>query len=283
MDTTRSASRQAKEAKEEIKPWIRRSARVGYMAKGVVYALVGILAFMAAIGAGGGKTTGTSGMLHSVAKAPFGNILLWLIGIGLIFYIIWVFIKAIKDPKNVGTGAKGIISRIGFFVSGIIYGALAFKAMKIAMHAGSGGGGSKKTFSAKLLSHSYGPWVIGAVGVIIIGYGIYELYSGLSQSFMDKFLTGEMDDHERKIAKNSGTMGLTARGIVLSMIGFFFIQTAVTHDPDKTRGLDGALSELVQKPFGHWLLGIVAIGLILYGIYQVTRGRYEHMSFGKYS
>ncbi|UOQ45936.1 DUF1206 domain-containing protein [Halobacillus salinarum] len=280
MNSTESISSKASDAKEEIKPWIRRLARVGYMAKGMVYAMVGILALMAAVGTGG-KTTGTTGMMRSLATVPFGNLLLWMIGIGLIFYIIWVFIKAIKDPKNEGADAKGLIARTGYFVSGIIYGGLAYQAIKIAMNAGGGGGGSKQTISTKLLSHPYGPWIIGALGVIIVGYGLFELLTGVSQKFLNQFRVQDMNSHEKKIARNSGTLGLAARGTVLGLVGFFFIQTAVTKNPEDTKGLDGALSEVSQKPFGQWLLGLVALGLILYGVYQVTRGRYEHMSFGK--
>ncbi|SFG24692.1 protein of unknown function [Halobacillus alkaliphilus] len=283
MSSTASSNTQkARDAKEEIKPWIRRLARFGYMAKGVVYALVGILAFMAAIGVGG-KTTGTSGMLKSLAGVPSGNIILWIIGIGLICYIGWVFIKAIKDPTNEGKGAKGIISRVGYMVSGVVYGALALKAINIASSAGSssGGGGSKQTMSAKLLAQPFGAWIIGAIGVIIIGYGLYEFIGGATQKFLKKFRTGEMDHHEYKVAKNSGTAGLIARGSVLGLIGYFFVQTALTSDASQAKGLDGALSEVASNPFGQWILGVVAAGLILYGVYQIIRGRYEHMSFGK--
>lgn len=271
---------QTTEAKEEIKPWIRRLARFGYMAKGVVYILIGVLALMAALGIGG-KTTGTTGMLRSLAGIPFGNMLLWIIGIGLVFYICWVLIKAIKDPKNEGTDTKGLIARTGYFISGLIYGALAWNAFKIAGNAGSSSGGSQQTMSAKLLSQPFGQWIIGAVGLIIIGYGLYELHGGITKKFLNKFRVGEMDRHEKKIASKSGTIGLAARGVVLGLIGYFFIQTAMTANPDKAKGLDGALSEVAQKPFGQWLLGLTALGLVLYGIYQITRGRFEHMSFGK--
>ncbi|MFG6117116.1 DUF1206 domain-containing protein [Halobacillus sp. MO56] len=280
MDATESMKNNNEVTKEDIKPWVRRLARAGYMAKGLVYALIGVLAFMAAIGVGG-KTTGTSGMFRSVAQVPAGNIILWLIGLGLILYIMWVFIKAFKDPQNEGTDAKGLVTRTGYFISGIIYGTIAFKAFKIAVNAGSSSGGSQDTLSAKLLSQPFGAWILGAIGVITIGYGLYELISGTSQKFLKNFRTIKMSDHEIRIAKNTGTAGLTSRGIVLGIIGFFIVQTAMTHDPSKAKGLDGALAEVSQKPFGQWLLGVVALGLILYGIYQITRGRYEQMMFGK--
>ncbi|MFJ7827766.1 DUF1206 domain-containing protein [Psychrobacillus sp. NPDC096623] len=275
-----SISSDAKNKMKEAKPWVRRFARFGYMTKGIVYGMIGVLAALAAFGPGG-EMTGTSGALQSIAEMPFGEIALWIIGIGLFGYIIWDFIKAIKDPDNVGTDAKGLIKRTGYFISGVIYANLAYVALKLASHAGSAGGGnSEKTISAKLMEQPFGIWVVGLVGVIIMGYGAYELYSGMKEKFMSEFKTFEMNDTERKVARIAGKIGLISRGIVLGMIGFFFIRTAYTNNPDESKGLGGALTELASQPFGKFLLAIVAIGLILYGVYQIIRGRYQRMNFG---
>jgi len=264
----------------EVKPWVRRFARFGYIAKGLVYGMVGVLAALAAFGPSG-DTTGTSGALQSLAAMPFGEVALWFIGIGLIGYILWDFIKAIKDPENEGTDAKGLIKRTGYFISGLIYTNLAFGAIKLASNMGSASGGnSEKTISAKLMEQPFGVWLVGIVGAVIIGYGVYELYSGVKEKFMSKFKTYEMNNKERKIARISGKIGLISRGIVLSMVGFFFIRTAYTNNPNESKGLGGALTELANQPFGQLLLAVVAVGLILYGIYQIIKGRYQHMNFG---
>ncbi len=271
---------EVKEKIREVKPWVRRFARLGYVAKGIVYGMVGLLAALAAFGPKG-DTTGTSGALHSIAAMPFGEIALWIIGIGLIGYILWDFIKAIKDPENEGSDAKGLIKRTGYFISGLIYTNLAFGAIKLASNTGTAGSGnSEKTISAKLMEQPFGVWLIGLVGAIIIGYGVHELYTGLKEKFLSKFKNYEMNDKERKIARLSGKIGLISRGIVLSMVGFFFIRTAYTQNPEESKGLGGALTELANKPFGQFLLAIVAIGLVLYGIYLIIKGRYQHMNFG---
>ncbi|WP_238473807.1 DUF1206 domain-containing protein [Paenisporosarcina cavernae] len=268
--------------KEEVKPWIRRFGRFGYMAKGVVYAMIGILAGLAAIGPGG-ELTGTSTVLQEIAKMPFGEIVLWIIGIGLIGYIVWDLIKAFKDPENHGTSFKGIIHRIGYFVSGVIYANIAWGAVKLASHTGTTSRGSEKTISAKVMDYPFGVWLIGLVGVIIFLYGAYEFWSGYKMKFLRKIKSHEMSSEEMKVTRHLGRVGMMARGLVLAIIGFFFISTAYTHDPDKSKGLEGALTEVATKPFGMVLLGIVAIGLILYGIFQIIRGRYEIMNFGKHS
>ncbi|SNZ17349.1 protein of unknown function [Terribacillus aidingensis] len=269
-------------AKEEVKPWIRRFGRFGYMSQGIVYALIGILALLAALHVGG-KTTNTGGMLQRVATFPFGNIILWLIGIGLIGYVCWVAILAIKDPNREGNGAKGIIIRIGYGVSAIIYGSIAFNTFRYAATDQGSSGGSQQSISAQLLSYPLGKWLIAGIGVIIIGYGIYEIFSGITGRFMNKFNVHEMNKHERRIGRQSGLVGLVSRGVVFGLIGFFFILTSIESNPDKAKGLDGALAELAQQPFGRWLLGIVALGFILFGLYSIIRGRYQQMSFGKHA
>ncbi len=281
MEIANTSNTSTEEAKEELKPWIRRLARIGYMAKGMVFVMVGILTFMAAIGVGG-NASGTQGMFRSLAGMPFGEILIWLIVIGLLLYEMWLLIKVIKDPQNKGKGMKGLFSRGASLVIAIIYGGLIYSALKIALNAGSSGGNTEKTMTAKLLSQPFGQWLIAAVGVIIIVYGILELYKGITTKFMNRFHTQDMNSHEYRIAKNAGRLGLASRGAVFGMVGFFFIQTAWTSDSDQAKGLDGVLSELSQEPYGQVLLGIAAIGLFLYGVYQIARGRYQHMGLGKY-
>ncbi|MFC0272524.1 DUF1206 domain-containing protein [Metabacillus herbersteinensis] len=273
------AKNKVKHASTNPKPWIRRFAQIGYFSKGAVYILVGILSLMAALGIGG-KTSDTSGVFSTLASKPFGEILIWLIAIGLIGYVMWRLIQVIKDPEQEGTDLKGIFIRVAYLISGIIYGSLAFKAITIALHAGNSSGNSEQSTSAKLLSQPFGQWLVGILGLIIIGYGIYEFYNAYKEKFAEKFKVSEMNKHEIRIGKKAGKIGLSARGIVLSIIGYFFIRTALTADPDQAKGMDGALAEIAQEPFGQWMLGLVAIGLILYGVYLVIKGRYRHMNIG---
>ncbi|MCT2534703.1 DUF1206 domain-containing protein [Aquibacillus koreensis] len=281
MGITNSTNASTQEAKEELKPWIRRLARIGYMARGLVFVMVGILTFMAAVGVGG-NASGTQGMFRSLAGMPFGEILLWLIAIGLLLYEMWLFIKVIKAPQNKGKGWKELFSRGASLVIAIIYGGLIYSAFSIALHAGSSSGNTEKTWSAKLLSQPFGQWLIAGLGIAIIVYGILELCKGITTKFMKRFHTEDMSAHEYKIAKNAGRLGLVSRGAVFGMIGFFFIKTAWTSDSDQAKGLDGVLSELSQEPYGQIILAIAAIGLFLYGVYQIARGRYQHMGLGKY-
>lgn len=274
-------AKKSNDTTEEVKPWVRRMGRFGYMSKGAIYGIVGVLALLAALGVGGGETTDTSGAMQQVATLPFGEVLLWIVGIGLFFYVLWELIRAIFDPQHKGRDAKGIATRVAYAVSGVIYGALALSAIQIAMNAGSGGGNSEQTISATLLGQPFGQWLVGILGAGIIIYGLYNIYTGYKEKFMNKLIINDMSESEKKLARKSGKIGLIARGIVLSMVGSFFIQTAITANPDETKGLDGALGEIASQPFGQVLLGLAAVGLILYAVYEIIRGRYARMNFGK--
>ncbi|OIU69616.1 DUF1206 domain-containing protein [Rossellomorea aquimaris] len=269
-------TRKSNQGSSDIKPWIRGFARVGFISRGSVYLLIGALALMAAFGAGGSMSD-TSGAFSAVAQAPFGEVLLWIVGFGIIGIVIWSFIEAVKDPGHSDSLMKSAFRRLTHVISGIIYGALSYNAFMIAMHAKSGSGSEQST-SAKLLSQPFGQWIIGIVGAIIIGFALHEMYIAVTGKFTKDFKRHEMSEKEWEAGRKAGRMGIFSRGFVFLFVGYFFTQTAITADPDKTKGLDGALLEIAQQPYGQWILAIVAAGLFLYGVYQILKGKNTHLS-----
>jgi hypothetical protein len=267
-------------AKEGASTGMWLAMRIGYMAKGLVYAIVGVLAFQVVIGTGG-RTTGSSGALRSLVGEPFGQTLLVIVGIGLVGYSIWRFIQAGADPDNKGNDAGGIGNRLGYAVSGVIYGSLALTAFSIVFGSFGGGGGSGSSstqgMTAQLMQQPFGRWLVGIVGLVVIGFGLTQFYKGFTAEFRKKFDMSEMSGTEQTWATRAGRLGLIARGVVLAIIGGFFLQAAYQAEPSEARGLGAALSTLLQQPFGLWLLGIVAIGLIAYGAYMWVLARYRRI------
>lgn len=260
--------------------WVERLARLGYIAKGIVYAIIGVLAVQAAFGTGG-QTTDAKGVLGTIAAQPFGKFLLVLLTIGLIGYVIWRLIQAVQDPEHQGDDAKGWAKRLGYGISGLIYAGLALSAIKLI--AGTGGGGSSNStqdWTARLLSQPFGKWLVGAVGAFIIGLGFYQLYKAYKAKFRNDLKLREMSPTEQTWATRIGRFGEAARGIVFIIIGFFLIQAAHQSNPNEARGLDGALQALAQQPYGPWLLGIVALGLVAYGIHMWVQARYLRINTG---
>ena len=249
-------------------------ARVGYVAYGIVYVLVGALAVQAAFG-GSGKTTSQEGALRQVLLAPLGRILLAMIVIGLLSYATWRLFQGIVDPENEGKGAKGIVKRVDHVLNGLFHAALAFSAGRLALGTG-GGGGSPDDWTARLLAQPFGRWLAAIAGAVIVGAGLYQFYKAYKADF-NELESGEMSARERTWATRSGRLGYAARGVVFDVIGVFLIRAALQTDPDEARGLGGALETLARQPFGPYILGAVALGLVAYGAFMFVMARYRRI------
>ncbi|MEM7593385.1 MAG: DUF1206 domain-containing protein [Cyanobacteria bacterium P01_A01_bin.83] len=252
-------------------------ARFGYAAKGFVYAAIGILALLAAFSVGGGETTDTSGALQTIAAQPFGQILLALIAFGLVGYVIWRFIQAVNDPGDKGSDAKGLVARLGYLLSGLTYTGVAVNAALLAIGSSNGGGGgnSKQDWTATILEQPFGRWLVGVGGAITIGIGFWRIYRAYKTKFRKKLDLHELNTQQTDWLVNISRFGIAARGVVFVMIGFFILQAAHQYNPEKVKGLDGALLTLAQQPFGKVLLALMALGLVAYAVYLLLQARYR--------
>ena len=254
--------------------WVQYVARVGFAAEGIVYIVVGLLALQVATGTGG-ETTDAHGAISAIAREPFGAVLLWAMGIGLFAFMTWRMIQAVLDPENEGRGMKKATKRIGYFLSGLAHASLAAFAIEIAMgSAQRGTGNGSQQATAQALAQPFGEWLVGLIGLIVIVVGFVQLGTAYTASFMDKMRPG-MTVSQRTWAERSGRWGYSARGIVLALIGWFLVQAAWQADPNQARGLDGALAELARQPYGPWLLGGVALGLALFGVFMIIMARFR--------
>ncbi|MEB3217120.1 MAG: DUF1206 domain-containing protein [Nostocales cyanobacterium 94392] len=257
--------------------WIERLARFGYTSKGAVYFIVGLLALQAAFGKGG-ETTDTQGALQAIVRQPFGQLLLALVAIGLMGYVIWRFVEAINDPENKGNDFKGIATRFSYIANGLAYAGLAWTAVKIIMGSSSSGNSdSKQDWTARLLNQPFGQWLVGTIGASVIAFAFYYLYRAFSEKFQRKLYLSDLSRTESQWVIAICRFGLAARSIVFFLIGWFVIQAAYMAQASKVGGLNEALETLAAQPYGPWLLAIVALGLIAYGIYMVVQARYRHL------
>ncbi len=259
-------------------PWVEPLARFGYAARGVVYAVVGLLAIQTAFG-GRGQTTGQEGALQRIAEQS--RLLLVLMAIGLAGYALWRFVQAALDPENKGTDPKGLAQRGMMVVSGIVYGGLAITAARMAS-GGSGssaGGEGSQGMTANLMTKPFGRWLVVLAGLAVIVAGFYQLKEAYTKKFRERLKLQEMNADEQRMATHTGQMGLAARGIVFLITGWFLIQAGLRFDPSQARGLGGALETLASQPSGPWLLGLVALGLVAYGAYSFLEARYRRIVF----
>jgi uncharacterized protein DUF1206 len=263
--------------------WVEWLARIGYVARGILYIVVGVLAVQAAFGAGG-ETTDKKGAIETIGAQPFGKFLLVLVAIGLAGYALWGLVRALLDPLKRGTDPKGIAVRIGYLVSAFAYASLILPTISFIRGAGSSGSSQgSQDMTATLLSAPLGQWLVGLVGVIGMIGGLGQLYMAYSADFKKDLKTGEMSSREVDIATKVGRFGSAARGVIFVLLGFFVVRAALTFDPKQAQGLDGALQTLAHQPYGPYLLAIVALGLIAFGIYSIMCARWIKVTRGQSS
>jgi hypothetical protein len=259
-----------------VNRWIERLARFGYAAKGVVYFIIGLLAMQVAFGAGS-KTTDTSGVLQTIVTQPLGKFLLSVLAVGLIAYVFWRFTQAFIDPEHQDTDAKRVVQRLGYALSGLSYLGLALSAVQIIVGLGGNNSSWRQDWTARLLAQPFGQWLVGIVGVIVIGVGLSHVYKAYTAKFRERFKLVQMSNAQVKWATRIGRFGIAARGIAFGVIGLLLIQAALQSDPDEARGLSGALQVLAEEPLGQWILGAIAVGLVAYAIHMLVIARYRRI------
>jgi hypothetical protein len=262
--------------------WYAWLARGGLVAKGVSYAIVGVLAIGVALGEGG-KATSRQGALATVAENGLGKALLVALAVGFAAYAVWRFVSAFAERED-GDGASGKAKqwgkRAGYVGRGLIYAGLTYTTIKIITGAGAGESENQeaKSKTAGALEWPAGRWLVGLTGIVIIGAGAWNAYRGLARKFEEEWRSGEMSRSEHRWGGRAGVAGHVARAVVFALIGIFVTKAAVEYDPDEAIGLDGALQKLAEASYGSVLLGVTAAGLICYAVYCLVDARYRDVS-----
>lgn len=248
----------------EIAGWIPPVARLGYAAKGVVYLLVGGLALTAALGPG--QVEGSRGALAELLDARYGALLVALIALGLAGHVVWRLVQASLDPEHPGEKRLGM--RLFYLVSGLIYGALGLYAARLA----AGDSDSASTHPLALVHGWPGGqfWLYG-MAVLIASYGAYQLYKAFAKNVARKM---GIPPRTHGGVVLLGRFGTAARGVVLLIVGWLIFSA--------TRGYSAATPETgtadalaTIEPW--WLLGVIALGLMAYGIFQIAKAMYRRI------
>lgn len=255
---------------------IKKLARTGYVAKGVVYGLIGILTFMAAFNMGG-QTSGQLQVIDFIEKQTFGNILLVLITLGLLSYSFWRFFQAITDPEDIGKDKKGKAKRAGFFISAIIYLSIAgYAIMKLVNIGASSGSGSTQNGMMSFLTGDIGVYIFAVIGIGLLATSFFQFKKAINKDFLEKFdYKSITEEKRRKTIKNMGYLGLISRGIIFGILAFFFIRAAIEHNTGNIKSTTDAFAFLHESPMGSWLMGIVAAGMVCYSIYVFMMAKYR--------
>jgi hypothetical protein len=250
-------------------------ARLGYVTRGALYLIIAILAFRLAQG-GSSHGASQSGAMHELASQPFGHGLLVAVAVGLAAYAVWRLLEAFVGwtPE---AGDHGAVERIGAAGSGVAYGVLC--ALAISILTGSGGsgssGGGPQHTTSDVLGWPGGRYLVGVVGLGLLGIAAFQAYRALSKRFLDDAKTGQMSQGVRSTYVTVAVVGLIARGVAFALIGIFIMKAALDYNPQDAVGLDGALHRLLAHSYGTIAVGAVALGLLAFAVYSFADARYR--------
>lgn len=248
--------------------------RFGLISKGVIYCLLGVLAVLAAAGLRS-EDASKAEAFKLIYEQPFGKVILIMLAIGMLGYITLRFFQCFKDSDNKGDSMKGLITRAGYGFSALMYLGLGIYVVKLVLDGPGGDGNSQQFIVGKVLQWPGGQWIIGIIAAIVIGSGINQIYKGVSGNFMKKIslIRSEFD----KVFKKTGVAGYIARGVVLGIIGYLLLHAALTHNPREAKGSDQAF-HFIENTFGSFLMGVVALGLVAYGIFMFVKAKYQNVN-----
>jgi hypothetical protein len=255
-------------------PGLELLQRLGYVVRGLLYAVVGVLALRMALAQPGGQAIDLTGSVVFLVSQPFGRFILLVIIVGLAAYSSWGFIRAIFDPLHRGSDASGLMQRLGFVSSAVSYAAIVLFALKLLTGAGAAATDSTKTSISGLLNHPGGGTLTVIAGLIALGIGAGQLVEAYRAVFARDLKGAEMSEGTRKIVVMLGRYGMAARGVIFLVIGWFIVQAGLHHDPSKVQGFGGAFIFLGAQPFGHLVLGLVALGFVALGLHSLACARW---------
>jgi hypothetical protein len=259
--------------------WAQRLARFGHLARGVTFCLVGVLALEVAFGVGG-KITDRKGALQTLAGDPFGRALLGVLAVGLAGYALWRFAQALLGEKLETGQDVSVWKRIANVGKGLIYSGLAIICARLVFQADEAGGGGKKEedrATAWVLEQPAGRWLVAAIGVAIVGVGLFNFFRAVTGSFRKDLKEQQMGKTERRWYTGIGVVGHLARAVVFLLAGLFLLKAAYEYDPEEAIGLDGALAKVARAEYGTLLLVLVASGLFAYGLFSIVQARYREV------
>lgn len=272
MSTAARVEGQGKQLVRENAGAVRIAAKIGFLARGVMWILIGLLAFRLARGVGD-KKADRSGALQEIGSKPFGKFLLLVVAIAFVAYALYNLVEAAFDFEH-----KGVFNRVLRFARVVIYGVFAWSTIRFATAAKLADNNKQSTdFTGKILQKPAGPLLVGIVGLVLIAAGVYNAREAFGRRYSEGLRTFELSHTNEKIVGVLARVGYISRGAVFAVVGVLFIQAARTHKADKASGLDGALRRLLALSYGKPLVAVLGVGLVAFGLFSLVEAKYRRI------
>lgn len=249
-------------------------ARAGFVARGIMYVIIGWIAIEVAFHKSGQQADKT-GALHALSETPVGAVALWVLVVGFFGMAIWRLSEAVYGTP--GAGPPTAWTRLAAIAKAVFYGLVAWSVLEYTVGIGNPPSSDQQSvdLTATLMRHPGGRVVVIAIGLALIGGGLYLGYQAWRKRDRDTLRLNEMGERTRRIVEWLARVGGIARGIVFVTAGVLLVVAAARSQPDQAKGLDSALRTLAAAPIGPWLLVLVAIGLVMFGVFSCCQARWR--------
>jgi hypothetical protein len=257
---------------------LQNLARVGLVSYGVIHLVLAWLALQLAWGSTS-ESPDQTGALATLAESPVGRPLLWVVAIGLVALAVWQALEVLRWRSGWSASgearSKAVKRSVKALAKAAVYVALAVLAIRVATgSSGSSGSQQQQDTVAGVFGWPAGRWLVGAVGLLVLGVGVYHVYKGVTKHFLKEIDLAQAPASATRLVTRLGQVGYPGKGVALGVVGGLLVWSAVTFDPEKAGGLDGALRTILDAPFGRFLLTLVALGIAAFGAYLFVRARY---------
>lgn len=251
---------------------LEASSRAGLVAYGLLHLLVAWITVELAFGDGQKDSSG-QGAMRQLAAQPLGRVLLWAIALAMAAFCVARVVEGCVGHRDDDRGDR-LKHRARAWAKAVVYAAVSASATGVASSSSSGGSGSERSLSARVMDAPGGQVLVVVVGLIILGVGVHHAYRGLTRHFRDELSANGKEGESGALYLAFGQVGYTAKGVVIGLAGGLVAYAGITHEPQKSGGLDEALQTLRDQPFGPVLLCAVAAGIGCYGLFCFAQARH---------
>jgi hypothetical protein len=256
---------------------VRWAARVGFVARGVIYVLIGVIAVQVALGHGGRADRG--GAIAEIASKSYGTVLLWVLVVGFLGLALWRLSEAAFGASGPGGHEAG--ERLKSLARAVMYGAFFVTTLQLVLgsssSATSDSNSQSKTLTARVMDHTGGRWLVGLAGVVVVVIGLMLAKEAWKKEFLQRMSFAGTPAGVRTAVEKLGLVGGIARGAVVAVAGVFLLVAAIRFNPQEAQGVDGTLRAFARTPLGPWLLVLVALGLVAFGLFSWCEARWRRV------
>jgi hypothetical protein len=267
LGNARQGRRELQHAADQ--PWYQAGARAGWVARGLLFVATAVLALQLAVGQRREEAS-QQGAMEELAQKPFGKVLLLVLAAGLLAYAGWRLVEVVVNRSQ----DAGWTARVKHVAHAATYLVLSVMALGVLRSPnGQAGGGQQQGITARVLSWPWGWLLVAAAGVAVLATGLGIAWHVLRGGHREELEVDDLSEDQRRLVDVLAVAGNLGRALVFGLVGWFVVTAAVRNNPQQADGLDAALRQLQQEPYGAWMLGVVALGLGTYGAFCLASAR----------